>query len=247
MSAIELQFLILNVAQSLQTEYLLLMEQQIDDLVAQDEQIQALLTWVSQKSQSVPTTYELITVRAFYFDLAVARALVVDGALALALACNRTLTCNLERDLALDLTLDRALGLEQVIFLTSDPSRVFERVLERAIAHAREIALDLEQALQHLKQQLPNDSKESYRFKQWWSLNGQDWLEQLRVVTSQHRQIGYNWQFSTHQRSTLKQYYDFNYLLVNCLSDFCLTSTVRQEIEKVLLLPMTEISLHDTW
>lgn len=247
MSAIELQFLILNVAQPLQTDYLLLMKQQIDDLVAQDEQIQALLTWVSQKSYSVPTTYEPLTVRAFYFDLAVARALVVDETLALAIACNRTLTCNLERHLALDLSLDRALGLEQVIPLTRDPSRVFERVLERAIAHACTITPDLEQALQLLKQQLPDDSKEPYSFRQWWSLNGQVWIEQLRLVTSEHRQIGYDWQFSTQQRSTLKQYYDFNYLLVDCLSDFCLTSTVRQEIEKVLLLPMTEISLHDTW
>ena len=54
----------------------------------------------------------------------------------------------------------------------------------------------------------------------------------------QHRDIGYDWQFSDEQKALLRQYYDANKLLVDCLNSDCYVSReVRQEIEKSLLLP----------
>ena len=74
------QVFLLNVGILLYAEYLLqLMKQEIDELLAQDERLQAFLTWVSQKSYAVPTSYKIVIVRAFYFDLALARALALVG------------------------------------------------------------------------------------------------------------------------------------------------------------------------
>jgi len=238
------QFFWLNIAILLYAEYILqLMKQQIEQLIVPDEQLQAFLTWVSQKSHAVTTRYKLVVVRAFYFDLAYARALaLVGGTLDLARALELTLTCNLERTLALDLALDRVLGLDQVLTLTRNPHLVFELVLERAKTHARAVEPMLEQALQQLKQQLPDWGRDSNRFKQWWLAHGATWTEQLRAVIIKYRHLGDNWQFSNQQRATLKHYYTANSMLVNCLNSYCcVTSQVREEIEKTLLLPMADL------
>lgn len=240
------QVLLLKVDILLHAEYLLqLMKQQIDELLAQDQDLQAFLTWVSQKSCAVTADYKPVTVRAFYFDLALARILVlVGGTLDLARALNRSFTCNLERTLALDLALDRALALDVIIDRTPAPNLVFELVLDRALAHARTLDPQLERALQQLKEQVPDRGKDGNRFKPWWEANGEAWTEQLRAVIIEYRHLGHNWQFSNQQRDTLKQYYDANQVLVNYLNSDCyMTRTVREEIEKTLLLPVAEISL----
>lgn len=76
----------------------------------------------------------------------------------------------------------------------------------------------------------------------WWAINGQAWTEQLRSVITEHRDIGYNWQFTDVQKEQLQQYYDTNKLLVDCLNSDCYVSReVQQEIEETLLLPIAEI------
>lgn len=231
--------LLLNVALLLHTNYLLLLiKQQIDDLVALDQQLQAFLAWVSQKSQTMPTAHKLVTVRAFYFDLAYARAFVpVGGTLKLALALNPHLTCNLERQLALDLALDRALGLAQVVELTNNPTKVFECVLERTLVYARSLDYELASALQLIKAQLPDRALDKKQFLKWWKAIARSWTNQLRSVMIEHRNIGHDWQFSNQQIETLKHYYDANCWLVDCLNSCYITNLVREEIEQTLLLP----------
>ncbi len=54
--------------------------------------------------------------------------------------------------------------------------------------------------------------------------------------------LGNNWQFNHQQMNTLKQYYDGNKLIVDCLNSDCyITRSVRDEIETTLLLPIPEI------
>ena len=191
----------------------------------------------------MPVNKRLVTLRAFYFDLALARALsLVGGTLDLARALNHTITCNLETTLALDLALDRTLALDVIIDRILDPQLVFERVLDRAVAHACAVDPILERSLQQLKEQLPDLGRDEKKFKQWWKANGAAWTEQLRAVIIEYRHLGYNWQFTNQQREALKQYYDANQLLVKCLnSDRYITTTVREEIENTLLLPIAEI------
>nr|WP_150111520.1 hypothetical protein [Oscillatoria nigro-viridis] len=54
--------------------------------------------------------------------------------------------------------------------------------------------------------------------------------------------MGRVWQFSQQQKSLLKNYYDANKLLVDCLNSGCNVSpAVRQEIEETLLLPIANL------
>ena len=225
-------------------DYMLqLMKQKIDHLISQDDQLQAFLTWVNQKFRAVSASYKPVTVRAFYFDLALARILALVGStLDLARALDRNFTRNLERTLAFDLTLDRALGVDQVVDRTRNPNRAFERVVERALAYARVLEPMLEQTLQQLKEQLPELGRDRKKFKQWWEASGGAWTEQLRAVMISERNLGHDWQFSEQQREALKQYYDANQLLVDCLNSNCyITPAVREEIEETLLLPIAEL------
>lgn len=222
-------------------DYMLqLMKQKIDNLLAQDQQLQAFLCWLSQKSCSVSVSYKPATVRAFYFDLTLARILNLrGGTLDLARALDRDLTCELERTLALDLSVDRTLALDQVVDLTLDPKRVFENVLKRVLNHANALEPKPERLLQQLKKQLSQLDRNQSQFKQWWQANGQAWTEQLRSMMISERNIGHHWQFSKQQREVLKQYYDANQLLIECLnSNYYVTRTVRVEIESTLLLPL---------
>ena len=235
---------LLSVGMLRNADYLLqLMKQQIDQLLAEDPHLQAFLVWVSQKSRAVPANYEIVIIRAFYFDLDLARALdLVGGTLDLARALDRSFTRELTLDLALDLALDRTLALKRALDSTLEPIRTINRVLDRARARARTIDSELEQALQQLKEQLSSSAEDGERFSTWWKANNQAWTEQLRAVMIKHRHLGRDWQFSEQQKEALKQYYDANQLLVDCLNSNCYaTRPVREKILQNLLLPIAEI------
>lgn len=261
-------------------DYLLqLMKRHIDELVAGDEQLQAFLYSVSQKSRAVPAPYKPVTVRAFYLDLELARTLDLVGgtlaydldhalvsgtltndlAMALALVHDRGLTLTLAHvlahDRALSLTLDRdldrtlalALALVHNHAITLNRAITLELTLElaltldRALAHHRVIAPELERSLQQLQEQLPDPDKDTERFQAWWKASGGAWTEKLRAAMIKHRHIGHDWQFSKKQQDKLRQYYDTNKLLVDCLNSDCYVSrAVRDEISKTLLLPTAE-------
>ena len=240
-------------------DYLLrLMKQRTDALVASDEKLQQFLMWVSQKSLSVKVPYKPAAIRAFYFALDRGLDRVLSRALDFALGrpLDRVLVPVLDR--ILDLILDPTLDLD----LAPTLDLALDRTLVHALVHAFVRAFDatlvrvlntliralnpalvpkLKQALQELKKQLP-DAGSNEIFKQWWKANGQAWIEQLRVVMIEHRNIGHDWQFSKEQKELLKQYYDANKLLVDCLNSSCnVTPAVRSHIEDTLLLPIVEI------
>ncbi|MBD2018724.1 NACHT domain-containing NTPase [Leptolyngbya sp. FACHB-36] len=198
-----------------------LMKQIIDRLITNDQTLQRYLIWVTEKSQSVETSYKPAAVRAFYF--AAAR----DYALAL----------------ALDRDLDRALALNRDLNL----DRALHRALDSDLAHAHALALaeepELRNKLQELYERLPDTGyKNRKSFDRWREANGETWREELRAVMIEHRNIGHDWQFSNAQKYLLQQYYDANKLLVDCLNSDCYVSReVRQEIEDTLLLPIEEI------
>jgi predicted NACHT family NTPase len=221
-------------------DYLLqLMKQRTDALVATDEKLQQFLMWVNEKSISVEVPYKPAVVRAFYLyqtlDRALDRALNLD--LPLNLPLNVTLALNraldLDLPLALDCALDRALELEDA------PDRDHDLPLDRAFAPK------LKKALKQLKNQLSDADREAERLKEWWQANGQAWTEQVRAVMIKHRNIGHDWQFSVQQKEVLREYYDANLLLVECLNSDCdVTPAVLQEIGETLLLPIAEIQKH---
>ena len=224
-------------------DYLLrLMKQETDALVAKDEKLQRYLMWVNEKSCSVKVPFNPAAVRAFYFalDPALDPALISD--------LNPVLDSALDPALISDLNpvLDRAVVRVLVRAIIRFPERALVRAFDQALNLALDLALvlaldlepELRQVLQELKTQLPAPNNDEGRLKQWWQVNGQAWTSQLRVVMIQHRNIGHDWQFSEQQVQVLKQYYNANKLLVDCLNSSCnATPAVRSQIEETLLLP----------
>lgn len=113
----------------------------------------------------------------------------------------------------------------------------FRNVLENALSN------DFGFKLAKFKDEFPTfDSLDWEAFRDIWMMKGQAWAEKLRAVMIKHRNIGHDWQFSDEQKELLKQYYDANQLLVDCLNLLSDESRdVRAEIEDTLLLPMSEI------
>ena len=247
-----------------------LIKQAIEQSIARESKLQTFLNWLFQMSKSIQVTYKPAAIRAFYYTLdralaralASARALTFDLALAhaLALALDRARARAFDRDfdraLDLDLDFDRALArvLDRAHDLTLD--RTFARALARDLAPTRALDLardrDLDRILArtldcdldpklisklgHLRAELPASNQ------QRWQANGLQWVEQLRQVMIEHRNIGHNWQFTNEQKRQLERYYDGNKFLVDLMKiEGAVSDDVRAEIEDTLLLPWAEL------
>lgn len=217
-----------------------LMKKHVDALVAADDQLQLFLIWVRQKSLSIVLPYKYVAIRAVYFggefDLTLELARKLDN------ACTDVQV--------FDLNLDHAGARAHVLDMAAACADIVDLERARALARGFHYNLtfdctfepELGQALQELKKQLPDPDRNKVRFKQWWQASSQAWIEQLRFVMIKYRNRGHNLQFSNKQKQLLKQYYDANKLLVECLNSDCYVSVeVRQKIEDELLLPIADI------
>lgn len=240
--------------------FILQLKQKIDNMLASDRKIQIFLEWVTQKAILVQVSYKASAARAFYFSQALGRIFepklsrpldfshAVDRALksdlhdrSLAYKLDEKLGTdfknnairNLDYDLAVDLILDCLLvtyAYDLNLFLTYSNDRDFD------------LDPELQQSLKRFKNQLPNSEKEDTKYQKWLQMNGKIWTQNLRMAIIQHRNIGYEWQFSLDQKKILKQYYYANKILVECLQEnHQVSPQVKQEVEDTLLLPIVEI------
>lgn len=208
----------------------------IDSILSQDEKIQKFLVWVEQKSCSVKSRYKPASVRAYYFNLN------------FNLNLDRTLESSLDRAFARSRSRIREFSfrLDFYLILTLQTDLDFTLALNRVIALSRLLTVDhieLYNSLQHMKDILPDvlfDNRGNSI--DWLKANDRDWINQLRKIAIEHRNIGHDWQFSEAQEKLLKQYYDANKLLIDCLNSDCYVSReVRESIESTLLLPISSI------
>ncbi|MEH2311960.1 MAG: NACHT domain-containing NTPase [Nostoc sp.] len=224
------EIFLLTVAMLRSADFLVqLMKQQVDALVAEDPYLQKFLTWTSQKSVVAPP--QPAAIRAFYLALARTPHLTQPFALA----------CILDKDIFLDAALDK-LVMECTIDCKSNFGNAL--ICDDALSNALAIVQDagLHQALQQLKDLLPDPKQSKERFQTWWQKSFSAWMEQLKATIAKHR-IQYHWHFSPEQQQVLQQYYYANQLLIDCLNSNCqLTDVVRQEIEASLFLPIEELS-----
>ncbi|MBD2130065.1 hypothetical protein NDI39_19965 [Microcoleus sp. ZQ-A2] len=226
-------------------DYLLrLMKQRTDALLATDEKLQQFLMWVNEKSCSVEVPYRPSAVRAFYFAVAVARDMAgtrnraLSGSRDLARSLNLNIDHTPSFDIIVDLKLGRIVARAHALTHTFDDTSVsnFYRPFGY-ILNIRKLDLEFKQALEQIETQIPDPDDEE-RFNKWWQTNSPAWTDKLRAVMIKHRNIGHDWQFSYQQIQVLKQYYDANKLVVDCLNSDCnVTTEVRNEIEETLLLP----------
>jgi len=203
-------------------------------------------------------------------DIGVTQDLDLSGDRDLARALNLNLYHTHNVDIIIDLNLGRILARAHALTHTLDDAFArnldFDFYIPFAYIFNLKLGLEFKQALQQLKTQLPDpfdvtsymkdaraqelpllktqlpDLYDDEIFKQWWQANGQAWLMQLRQVMISYRNIGHDWQFSYQQMKGLRQYYDANKLLVDCLNRAAhVTPAVRSQIEETLLLPIAEI------
>ena len=213
-------------------ELLLLMKQHCDRLLASDQQLQSLLQWVNKKAESAHVRDRIQSVRAFYLTLG--RAIAQSSAINLANVLARSLVldldlcqnCNLNIDLAFDLA--RALETKDGEDLGLD----LELDLSLALEYAQEASEPLlANALTELIETCPEDADSEIKWE--------DWANNLRQQTINHRNIGQVWNLTPHQLEHLRQYCEANRLLVECLESDCyVRQPVRQAIEQSLLLPI---------
>ena len=216
-----------------------LMKQQIDSLVAGDCHLQEFLTGINQKCYLLQTPYKPAAVRAFYFTL------FLDRDLGLAVALDQNLARDLTPELALDLELARAFSLVQNLTHNPDIQQIlalgFALNLEKLLERESELGGKQRQALlnqffQQLKEQLPDLVKGRDYSLQWWKMDGQVWAEQFHSMLVEYRQIGQGLPLTALELVGLKQYYQANQLLVDCLNSDCrYSSAMRIDIETTLL------------
>ncbi|MCA1991368.1 MAG: hypothetical protein LDL41_04865 [Coleofasciculus sp. S288] len=202
-------------------EQLWQMKQRADALVAENEEFQQLLTWVNEKAIAVEGSYKPVKVRAFYLALVgiLGRAFVrnFDPTRSKAKARQFTLSFNRAHDLALDL----AFQLNH----NTDTGSILVPIF------ALDIEPRLKQILQQLQAELPNPKEDKEKFEDWRQDKGQDWVNEIKDA------IGHNLQFSEQQKELLKQYYDANKLLMECIYKAEVAPEVREDILETLFLP----------
>jgi predicted NACHT family NTPase len=230
---------------------LLVMKQSVDAIVAVDDTLQRLLQWLSQKSNSIKVSYKPGAVRAFYFSVVAHRALhtAMNYSHELAFALDTVLARDqeiiFEQNKHVWLTRDETLSLSK-----KDNNFVLNHAFD--VAFYRPFHLDrnleLDRKLQNFRDQMTELlQNKPQHLEKWLQKNEQVFLEHLKAARRENYSIGYNLQCNDQQQQLLKQYYDANKLLIDCLNSDCYVSRdVRQEIEETLLLPIAEIEKRTT-
>lgn len=212
-------------------ELLQLMKDECDRLLVDDQQLQSLLQWVKQKSESAQVPDRIQSVRAFYLTLG--RAIAQSIPLNLANVLARILVLDLDlcqnRNLNIDLAFDLARALEAKD--GEDLGLDLELDLSLAQEYAQEMPdPDLANALTELIATCPEDADSDLKWE--------DWANNLRQQAIARRNIGQIWDFKSDQLEHLRQYCEANRLLVECLESDCYVhQPIRQAIEQSLLLP----------
>lgn len=228
-----------------------LIKRAIDQTIIQEKSLQALLGWLSQKSDSLSKEYKTSAVRSFYYALTFGfekdLACVLDSRLSHVLSSylfpdlDRNQGHNRDHDFDCDSALICALNcsLRLVSELEFDLDYYPDLKLTQAINNS--LSSDLTRRLRHLQNQLPAlDSLEEH--ENWWMIHGEHWTEKLRQVMVDGRNIGRYSQFDEDQKERFREYYNSNEFLISLVKvKGAVSETCRNEIEEGLLLPWSEL------
>ena len=214
-------------------DYLIrLIKHEIDKIVEENEKIDSFLNWLNQKSSSVNSQKNIANLKAisqvFYFNLAIKKRtiktqtnsedFILDSELVTALNSSMSIQNNLHKE-----TYDLLKEHKGILSLMRQCT-------------ARDLEESLKEQLIRLKEELPSKTEVS---PEWWVKSGSDWIDTLRNVMVDYRNIGHDWGFSENEIKALKEYYDVNKLLSICLGGDCYVSReVREEINSSTLLPI---------
>ncbi|MBD2200720.1 MULTISPECIES: NACHT domain-containing protein [Calothrix] len=250
-------FLLVSALMQSAEELLWIMENKIDLLLNSEKKLQIFLYWVYHKSSNFISNK--VKARLFYISLYVdffidaemdklsefeIENLEIESSSYIYLANE----LGLKLELNLNCVINDAVTLFSVFNGTLEYELEYDEVDNTSLCLSQDIdtimGLDIDpkfkQSLQELKELLPDwmDTWEIY-YQEWWQAEGQSWIEKMRAASIKYSNIGYDWQFSDKQKKLLKQYYDANNLLLDCLNNGCNVSPeVRALIEDNLFLPL---------
>jgi len=225
------------------------------DRLLENQICQDFLQWLDDKSTQVKEVenvrYKLASIRAVYFDLALE---VNDGNYfyteyfedTLAYAIDPAINDNLDSALDLDFKLYHALRFENFYnsFWYGIPSALnlpldFDLVNNHLnfLIHSTPNS-ELQYKLQELKDCILEPEADFEHRQERWKAHRFIWIKQLRDMMIKYRNIGHTWLFNKEQIKLLKQYYEANKLLWECLAISNVSVEVRSHIEDNLFLPL---------
>ena len=205
---------------------------QVDSILQEDSQLPEFLQFIDQKAKALSVPYKPAAVRAFYFSL------FHNRDLNLAIAFEPKLAKELPNDLALDLALERAFDLARSLVKNPDIKQIINFSFALEFESNLVLPPDMKQALDLLKQELPDPAKGKEYLLTWWSANGDDWVNKFRQAIAQYRYYSINWNFNSSQQELLHKYYINNQFLLQCLDGhYNLAFTTQKTIEDTFFIP----------
>lgn len=198
------------------------MKASADAIIAEDEKLQELLSWIEGKSRAVKHYYKPVKLRAFY--LAIIRLLGIavvrnfDPGRGGSKARHFVSSFNRGRAFALDLAFNSNPNL--------NPANVLVTIF------ALDIEPELKGVLQELEAEIKEPMGEKESFEKWRQACGLDWTKKIEAA------IGFDLNFSKSQKDLLKEYYNANKLLEECIDRVAeLPPEMREAIEETMFLP----------
>lgn len=225
------------------------------DRLLENQIFQDFLQWLDDKSTQVKEVenvrYKLASIRAIYFDLGLE---LNEGNYfyteyfedTLAYAIDPAINDNLDSALDLDFKLYHALRFENFYnsFWYGIPSSLnLPLDLDLANNHLNFLIHstpnpELQYKLQELKDCILEPEADFEHRQERWKAHRFIWIKQLRDMMIKYRNIGHTWLFNKEQIKLLKQYYEANKLLWECLAISNVSVEVRSHIEENLFLPL---------
>jgi dsRNA-specific ribonuclease len=198
------------------------MKESADAIVADDEKLQELLRWIDEKCRVAQYSYKPAKLRAFY--LAIIRLLGIaivrnfDPSRGGSKARHFVSSFNRARDFALDYAYNINPNL--------NPANVLVTLF------ALDLEPELKRVLQELEAEIPEPKEVKEGFEEWRQARGWDWAKKIEVA------IGFDLNFTKSQKDLLKEYYNANKLLEECIDRVGeLPPEVREAIEETMFLP----------
>lgn len=226
------------------------MKEKIDLLVAEDKNLQNILTWVRNSSSSIKLPYNETAIRAFYliraYDIAIANTYKSDLSDILERSFDNTLISILDRNFCIDKLIGaRSFGYTLFQIHRRARGRTFNSEFVTALANVNSdifsIILDSEQYVkfQEIKKEIPATNDK--RFSNWVVTNMNFLLEKLNIIVKSPN-IVHNFTLNNQQEEKFRQYYNANMFLLECLNSDCyMDHLVRKKILDNLFLPFEDI------
>ncbi|MGB3268005.1 MAG: NACHT domain-containing NTPase [Microcoleus sp.] len=221
-------------------ELMLLMKTEVDKIIPNDQKLQQFFLWLNQKSLSVKNQeevpFKLAAVRSLYFAREIDR---FSNSMRASVSSLFKCAYALEKNSCFGS--NNALDIDSAVYffvLFADQPKLIRSCTLDAVL---ELKPDLKQQLEKLQNEIPDDEENEEKFNNWFETDFPNWFEQVKMVTIKYRNLGHNWEFSEKSKIRLRQYYDANKLLVDCLnSSRNLSPTIKAHIEETFLLPQTK-------